>query len=231
MLLCGHVVRGFAAQVEAELILQLRADYAALQQTRVDFEQAREARSLGSTEEADYAAWVRHLNDQFVRDCQRLTSIATTPLPDDLPCNRVTASNPAPVLIDTTAEHTKTGDTARMVEQLTDSLGEFDERLLQEQDRIKARQPRSEFAGGATDAGQADGSNLPGNTGSGDRTADQATGKPQPGAKRGIPADIPDGSNDDVVARQLREAAQKETDPELKKKLWEEYRRYKAGIG
>ncbi len=33
--------------------------------------------------------------------------------------------------------------------------------------------------------------------------------------------------DDDIVARQLREAAEKETDPELKKKLWEEYRRYK----
>jgi hypothetical protein len=32
------------------------------------------------------------------------------------------------------------------------------------------------------------------------------------------------------VARQIREAAEKETDPILKKKLWEEYRRYKAGI-
>lgn len=43
------------------------------------------------------------------------------------------------------------------------------------------------------------------------------------------PTDIPDGSDDDVVARQLREAAEKETDPELKAKLWEEYRKYKRG--
>ena len=35
------------------------------------------------------------------------------------------------------------------------------------------------------------------------------------------------GSDDDVVARQLREAAEKETDPLLKEKLWEEYRKYK----
>ena len=34
---------------------------------------------------------------------------------------------------------------------------------------------------------------------------------------------------DDIVARQLREAAEKETDPELKKKLWEEYYKYKKG--
>ncbi|MCK5359615.1 MAG: hypothetical protein KAJ95_03265, partial [Gammaproteobacteria bacterium] len=50
-----------------------------------------------------------------------------------------------------------------------------------------------------------------------------------PSRKSSAPADIPDGSNDDVVARQIREAAEKETDPELKKKLWDEYRRYKSG--
>ncbi len=36
--------------------------------------------------------------------------------------------------------------------------------------------------------------------------------------------------DDDIVARQLREAAEKETDPELKEKLWKEYREYKKSI-
>jgi len=38
-----------------------------------------------------------------------------------------------------------------------------------------------------------------------------------------------DGSDDDIVARQLREAAEQETDPELKEKLWREYEAYKRG--
>jgi hypothetical protein len=39
----------------------------------------------------------------------------------------------------------------------------------------------------------------------------------------------PDSSSqdDDIVARQLREAAEKETDPVLKEKLWKEYEEYK----
>ncbi len=41
------------------------------------------------------------------------------------------------------------------------------------------------------------------------------------------PIDIPSGDDDDVVARQLREAAQKEQDPVLREKLWDEYRKYK----
>ncbi|NPA94215.1 MAG: DUF4175 domain-containing protein [Thermodesulfobacteria bacterium] len=55
-----------------------------------------------------------------------------------------------------------------------------------------------------------------------------ATGKPvQAASARGKNGTI--GEDDDIVARQLREAAERETDPELKKRLWEEYRRYKEG--
>jgi hypothetical protein len=42
---------------------------------------------------------------------------------------------------------------------------------------------------------------------------------------------VGDGSDDDIVARQLREAAEKETDPELREKLWDEYRAYKNSVG
>lgn len=44
------------------------------------------------------------------------------------------------------------------------------------------------------------------------------------------PEDIPSGRDDDIVARQLREAAMREADPELREALWDEYRRY-TGIG
>ena len=37
----------------------------------------------------------------------------------------------------------------------------------------------------------------------------------------------PDGDDNDVIARQLREAAEAETDPKVKEKLWAEYRKYK----
>jgi hypothetical protein len=39
---------------------------------------------------------------------------------------------------------------------------------------------------------------------------------------------LPPPEDDDIVARQLREAAEKEPDPELKQKLWEEYWKYKG---
>ncbi len=51
----------------------------------------------------------------------------------------------------------------------------------------------------------------------------------KPPSKGNVPQDIPDGSDDDVVARQIREAAENETDPGLREKLWDEYRKYKQG--
>ena len=44
-----------------------------------------------------------------------------------------------------------------------------------------------------------------------------------------MPPDIPDGRGDDIIARQLREAAMSEDDPVLREKLWDEYRKYKSG--
>lgn len=42
------------------------------------------------------------------------------------------------------------------------------------------------------------------------------------------PADIPEANNDDVIAAQIRLAAEIETDPEKKARLWNEYRKYKG---
>ena len=50
------------------------------------------------------------------------------------------------------------------------------------------------------------------------------------GASPLIPDDIPDPQGDDIVAQQLREAAIAESDSDLRAKLWEEYKRYKAGL-
>lgn len=43
------------------------------------------------------------------------------------------------------------------------------------------------------------------------------------------PPDVGDGNDDDIVARQIRKAAEAESDPELRNKLWDEYRKYKQG--
>jgi hypothetical protein len=251
--LLSCIVAGQAlAFSEVGLQQQLRADYAALQQARADLLQARANSRLGSAEEADYRAWIRQLERQVQQDCQALQQTAAVPLAD-IPCGQFSVENPAPATIDIAAENTRAETTRRMLDQFNGSLGDFDERLLREQERVKTRTPHDDSANGGSanrasgavdgqvgdeeslENGQADkeaGREKPGDE-SGKQTTGTgagAAGRPSPGAGSRIPDDIPDGSDDDVVARQLREAAEKETDPELKKKLWEEYRRYKAGL-
>ena len=64
-----------------------------------------------------------------------------------------------------------------------------------------------------------------------DAQSDNRKGEYQNGGRPGnIPADISDGTDDDIVARQLREAAMQEKDPALQAKLWDEYRKYKQGV-
>ncbi|NNF42486.1 MAG: hypothetical protein HKN62_05470, partial [Phycisphaerales bacterium] len=48
------------------------------------------------------------------------------------------------------------------------------------------------------------------------------------GAGEPRPGDRPPADDDDIVARQLREAAERETDPVLREKLWREYDKYKG---
>jgi hypothetical protein len=46
------------------------------------------------------------------------------------------------------------------------------------------------------------------------------------GASEALPK-LPDARDDDIISRQLREAAMQESDPELREKLWKEFDRYK----
>jgi hypothetical protein len=56
-----------------------------------------------------------------------------------------------------------------------------------------------------------------------------SSGVPVNAANNGaIPEDIPSANNDDAIASQIRVAAEAEQDPEIKKKLWNEYRKYKG---
>lgn len=50
----------------------------------------------------------------------------------------------------------------------------------------------------------------------------------QPSENGKIPEDIPSADNDSVLEAQIRQAAINEKDPEIKKKLWDEYRKYKS---
>ena len=248
ILFCALGVQAVAAQSENEPLDQLRADYAALLDARVEFEEMEKARDTSCEEQADFAAWIKQLSEQFAETCRTVSSQSNKSIPADIPCGEFKTALTGSAGIDIQHETTDGEKTAAMVGQFNDSLGEFDEKLLREQDRVKAQKPLSTSAnsagggaaggsdgesGGESAQDSADGeaaqegqqSDQQGS----DQTATGARGTSSSGKQSTAPPDIPDGSDDDVIARQLREAAEKEIDPELKKRLWEEYRRYKKG--
>jgi hypothetical protein len=69
-------------------------------------------------------------------------------------------------------------------------------------------------------------------TGSGGEISAFRKSRISPGGAAGNGATAPKivpGSDNDIVARRLRRAAEDETDPELRAKLWKEYRDYRQG--
>ena len=234
------------------LLEQLRLDHGAWLAARHDFRAHRESGALVGAEASDFAAYVARLQRRVAEDCAAL-AVAGIPVPAAMSCPRYdAAATTRSAAIDQAAEQTRQEHIDGMDAELNAGLAEFDELLLREQERVKAAAPRSATGGGTEsgngggDGGNAadgGGTSMVGSTsttggigsqagGNTDRTSTGTGGgvmkSPPPGARRQPPG-IPDGSNDDVVARQLREAAEKETDPELQKKLWEEYRKYKQG--
>jgi len=137
--------------------------------------------------------------------------------------------------------------TAGLDSELNRSMEEFDGLLLEEQRRIAEEAGSAGGDGGAAAAGGATsaGSTRHGGAGASGGSPDAPSGEAgeEEGGAAGaassasgdqrpsVPDDVGDGSDDDVIARQLREAAMSEQDPELREKLWQEYRDYKASLG
>ncbi len=223
--------------------------------------------ALTSGQQREFSRYLQELAGRIADQCRVVQQRYPTLDPARLPC---AGTRPLHLLPPEPAdEQTVDEQVAALDATLMQGLGEFDEMLLTEQQKIASRAPRSGGDGGGMGSAGSGGGNGPargagaaggagsaaeGKTAEGETTGAEGTGKDGPasqeenaergagGSARGtgngagstgassppVPDDIPDGRDDDVVARQLREAASKEQDPELRRKLWEEYRRYKA---
>ena len=80
---------------------------------------------------------------------------------------------------------------------------------------------------GTQGAGAGDGSGTGGGSVGGGAAAPLA-GLSEQDIQERTPDDVPAAIDDDIIARQLREAALVEEDPVLRERLWEEYRKYKG---
>ena len=128
----------------------------------------------------------------------------------------------------------------RLGKELDEAVGGFDEVLMEEQREISAVGRNTEgFGGGGGGSGGAAGGIDLGeqSAGSGgsvsvanprsNRTS-PIEGMSQEEIAARTPEDVMVIVDDDIIARQLREAALAEEDPELRDRLWEEYRKYKG---
>ncbi len=133
---------------------------------------------------------------------------------------------------------------ARLEGELEESVGGFDEVLAEEQREISTVSRDTEGFGGAgggggsgrVGLGRQEGVRGAGDNGAGSQagagnaagggSTPSVAGMSEDEIKSRTPADIPDLVSEDIVAKQLREAALAEEDPELRERLWDEYRRY-----
>lgn len=142
------------------------------------------------------------------------------------------------------------GGQGSLEDEFEKSLGDFDDSLLEEQQKVAevSRDTGAFESGGGRSGGGSvglgeqageDGEGSGGTVGVVNNSAGGAGGsmRQEPGSvdqlsKEQIgertPEDIPSGVDDDIVAKQLREAALAEEDPELRERLWDEYRAYKG---
>lgn len=228
---------------------------------------------LSGSEVTDYKDFIVYLNTRIANDCRDLAEQGGAAALEGLTCpagstmigageTPVSAADNIYYTIGPGAVEAKTQaeQTAELDDDFLTNLGEFDEMLLKEEDKIAVRVPSQRAssgqsggvagsgglsgageagegeageaaaqgegseAGSATDGQQGQSEQMAGtqsNTGAGNANIDHSA-YGAPGGK------LPPPEDDDIVARQLREAAEKEPDPELKKKLFEEYWKYKG---
>jgi len=137
------------------------------------------------------------------------------------------------------------GGVGGLDDEFDKSLGDFDDAILEEQQKVSqvgrdmgAFETGSQSGGsggGMTSGGiivandSSSGGNSRGSPGQATENMEgsvDALSSEQIGER--TPEDVPPGFDDDIVAKQLREAALAEEDPELRDRLWDEYRAYKG---
>ena len=124
----------------------------------------------------------------------------------------------------------------RLGQVLDESLGDFDQVLHEEQQEVAAVGRNTEgFGGGGSRGGIGLGEQAAGSGGSVAVINESAVRPESPTAsmsedeiRERTPDDVPMAADDDIIARQLREAALAEEDAALRERLWDEYRKYKG---
>jgi len=208
-----------------------------------------------STIKKEHSIFIDYLSLQINDYCSRVITLYGEQSLNKLPCSSNTMLDYSDGY-QTSEEKIESLDNEFMI-----ALGEFDEMLLIEDENLaQIKQNKSNSSNGSSQA-QAHGQGQNETQGEYKQQTDQSVeantnglpdndkrrkssqskssssnnskgrGSKQKSANKSKERKRLDKIDDDIVARQLKEAAENENDPELKEKLWDEYYKYKQSIG
>jgi len=236
-------------------IRDLQAVDAAWRSNDAEFRELRKQGQASQTEIREFAEFVAGLKRQVIECCEAVRKLGgdasqhgvdCVKLFDDSYSKKGGVSPDDAKAISALREPTREDKTALLKSTLEKLESDFDGIILIEQNKLrtKGEAPLSSGSWGSDTGDQSEASKTAGADASSGEVAVKSRSKAEPiqhkyepGAGPGVEkqgkipdfetGDVGDGSDDDVVARQLREAAEIETDPLLKEQLWKEYKKYK----
>jgi len=205
----------------------------------------------------EYLSRVRAMTAENRKILEQMEAAYNRHSPDATDSNLAAPNNPDKMYDPSIPEEQAVDEVVALDKEFNESLAQFDDRLLKEMDEIRAESAEKlqDLAQEAADAAKRlrdKGVDVDTSGSESSETADAQKGTSENKrqtettqgstdtetasrdgsgkAGKGASADDRRRANyedDDIVARQLREAAENETDPELKEKLWQEYEDYK----
>lgn len=207
---------------------------AAWKTNETDFRQMRKIDKSSDLEIEDFAKYVANLKLQVFVGCEAVRVLGGNAKKNGVDCVEIKNDpqiNKKEDLSSVTREPTREEEMNKLAEDLTKLESEFDGMIMDQQALLKkeSRPSQSDSSGNGNSARA---ENESQEKKSGSKTSQTEVGAGSTVEKEdSSPAlqseNAGDPRDDDIIARQLREAAESETDPVLKEQLWEEYRNYK----
>lgn len=213
--------------------------------------------SRSSNEIDEYSVFIEYLSHQINTYCLEIISDYGIEAIKNLPCSFYSQDNNSTAYQYKTINNdiqTNEEKIASLDNEFLHSLGDFDEMLLKEDEKLAAKTRNSSQRSGnnsnsansqsmsssvsqdqeseqnqETENHQGSQKNKDNNKWSEEQAKGKGSQK-KSSEQENMRRRKLDEINDDIVARQLKEAAEKESDPELKEKLWDEYYKYKQNI-
>lgn len=256
LIFCVAVVHvsAYGAENDADEKLRLAKEISKLQAADVawrsndsDFRKLREEQDQASESEIrEFAEFVAVLKRQVIEGCEVVRKLGGDAGRHGVDCVNFEdepESKKGGALPNIKRETTREEKVALLTNQMKKLESDFDAIILKQQDKLKGQvgisQRNEGWANGADDKSEANKTPDAGvpSCGTVRPKAGPIHWEAEPGAGPGVEkkgkmpdfktGNVGDVSDDDVVARQLREAAEAETDQLLKEQLWEEYKKYK----